>query len=258
MTSLKSGSSRASAVAACSLVLGVSLAAQAVVAAEITILAGHLPPMVDAAGQGREAEVIRTVLGDCGHEVTFEVFNFTSQWKAYANGRGDAVATVPLGMELPGQATQSYVHYQNGITTRRAGEGYADLAALSGKSVVAFKGAQEILPGLKEAIPSFGHYSEVADQINQNRQLHGKRADAVIGYGMIFSHYNAELGQGHDAEFHAAFAPSPYVMNFRDPALAREFDRCLASAEASGKLEALNHAWAEKFRDTLGNEYLGF
>jgi len=234
---------------------------------EITILAGDLPPMFNEDGSGREAEVISTVMERCGHTVTFEIQPFTRHWKTYSNGTADAVATVPVGMPLGGTQSDVYVQYQNGVSfLSEAGESYGDLAALAGHSVIAFMGASDILPGLKDAVPSFKSYKEIADQIGQSRMIFGKRVDAVVGDGMIFAEYNRQLREqsgdlmfdpNQSVTFQAIFAPSDYAMNFRDAALAEDFNRCYAEAMADGSIDAINKAWAERYRDTLGTQYLG-
>ena len=76
-------------------------------AAEITVMAGDLPPMINQDGTGREAEIISTVLGHCGHTTTFVVQPFTRHWQSFENGSGDAVATVPVGMPTAGTQTQA-------------------------------------------------------------------------------------------------------------------------------------------------------
>ena len=99
---------------------------------EITILAGDLPPMFNADGSGREAEIISTVMERCGHTVSFEIQPFTRHWKTYASGTGDAVATVPVGMPLGGHQSDVYIQYQNGVSfLTDAGNTYGDLAALA-------------------------------------------------------------------------------------------------------------------------------
>ena len=234
---------------------------------QVTILAGDLPPMVNAAGTGREAEVITSVMERCGHSVTFEIQPFTRHWKSYESGKGDGVATVPLGMPLPGHQSESYIQYQNGVSSLAdSGGHYGELAALSGKSVIAFMGASEIIPGLKAAVPSFQSYKEIADQIGQSRMIFGHRVDAVIGDGMIFAEYNRQLREqsdlmfdpNQDVTFQAIFAPSDYGMNFRSEALTADFNRCYAEAKADGSLDAINRKWADRFRETLGTQYLGY
>lgn len=236
-------------------------------AEDLTILAGDLPPMFNADGTGREAEVITTVMERCGHSVTFEIQPFTRHWKTYANGKGDGVATVPLGMPLDGHQSEVYIQYQNGVSSlTEASASYADLGALSGQSVIAFMGASEILPGLKDAVPSFKSYKEVADQIGQSRMIFGKRVNAVIGDGMIFAEYNRQLRDQADdlmfdpnqgVTFQAIFAPSDYGMNFRSEALTADFNRCYSEASADGTIDAINKKWADQYRDTLGTQYLG-
>ncbi len=239
----------------------------AVASAEtLTILAGDLPPMFNADGSGREAEVITTVMERCGHSVSFEIQPYTRHWKSYAQGKGDGVATVPTGMPLPGYETDTYIGYQNGVSSLAEGGGYGDLTALAGQSVIAFMGAADIIPGLKDAVPSFKSYKETADQISQSRMIFGKRVDAVIGDGMIFAEYNRQLRNqsgdlmfdpNQDVTFQAIFAPSDFGMYFRSEALTADFNRCHAEAVADGSLEAINQKWAERYRDTLGDQYLG-
>jgi len=256
---------------ATSLIAALALAVLQIPAAasaeELTILAGDLPPMFNSDGSGREAEVITSVMERCGHSVTFEIQPFTRHWKTYAKGKGDGVATVPLGMPLDGHQSEAYIQYQNGVSSlAETGNTYADLSALSGQSVIAFMGASEIIPGLKEAVSSFKSYKEIADQIGQSRMIFGKRVDAVIGDGMIFAEYNRQLraqagdlmfDPNQDVTFQAVFAPSDYGMNFRSEALTADFNRCYGEAKADGSLDAINKKWADQYRATLGTQYLG-
>lgn len=236
-------------------------------AKEVTILAGELPPMFNGGNQGREAEIITAALERCGHTATFRLMPFTRHWDSYSKGQGDAVTTVPVGMPIDGFASDTYIQYQNGVSfLSEATAGYADLSALSGRSVIAFKGASEIIPGLKDAVASFKSYKEVADQEVQSKMIFGGRVDAVIGDGMIFAAYNANLRENagalqfnpnQDVTFSAIFAPSEYVLSFRDQELTADFNRCFAEIRDDGTLAKLNTQWAERYRDTLGDQYLG-
>lgn len=247
---------------------GMVLASHPVTAAEISILAPNLPPMVMENGEGREAEIIRASLERCGHTVAFTVQPFTRHWASYSDGDGDAVTTVPMGMPLPGTATSSYISYQNGVSFLGARESaFSALEDLSSHNVVSFRGASEILSGLADASGSFGDYREVTDQIVHSRLLFSGRTDAVIGDGMIFAEYNHQLASessdlGFDPTqatvFKATFEPSQYGMNFRDEALAADFDRCFAEASADGTIDAINANWVNRYRDVLGDQYLGY
>ncbi len=242
-----------------------SISAAPAFADEIRIMAGDLPPMIFADGTGREAEVIESVLGHCGHEAVFVVQPFVRHWNSYSNGEGDAVTTVPPGMPMDGGQTQPYVFYHNGIVSLEAAElEFSALADTAGLRIASFGGASDIIPGLKDFVPQFGDYREVSDQEVQNKLLFGGRVDGILGDGMLFAEYTRQIraagSSSFDAnqalEFQGIFAPTPYAMNFRDPALAADFDRCLAEQQANGSIAAINEKWVAKYSDSLGENYL--
>jgi len=253
-----------------SLGLGVSLAimCNSAQADTIEILAGDLPPMFFEDGSGREAELIKGAMERCGHTVQFTLQPFTRHWTSYSNGEADAVATVPLGMPLEGTSTSAYIEYQNGVSyLADGGNSFSTLDALSGHSVIAFKGASEILPGFGDVTSSFSDYREVTDQITQSRMLFGKRVDAIVGDGMLFAEYNSQLVSDKDSlkfdptqpvSFQALFEPSPYGLVFRDAELAADFDRCFSEMKEDGTVDKINKAWVDKYRATLGSSYLQY
>ncbi|MDE4096192.1 transporter substrate-binding domain-containing protein [Phaeobacter gallaeciensis] len=238
------------------------------VAAEITVMAGDLPPMINQDGTGREAEIISAVLGHCGHSAVFKVQPFTRHWQSFEKGSGDAVATVPLGMPTAGTQTKTYINYQNGVSFLTSSEQQADtLSDLDGWNIVAFEGASNIIPGLDGATAGFKSYREMADQKTQSKLLYGKRVDGILGDGMLFAEFSRQLQEagssaGVDAsqplEFRAIFEPSPYVMSFRDPAIAADFDRCFGELEADGTIQEINTRWTDKYRDALEDNYMSF
>ena len=83
---------------------------------------------------------------------------------------------------------------------------------------------------------------------------------------MIFAEYNRQLQDQAEelafdpnqaVSFQAIFAPSEYGMNFRDAALAADFNRCLAEAKADGSLDAINKKWVDPYRETFASHLLG-
>ncbi|MCR9256426.1 MAG: ABC transporter substrate-binding protein [Alphaproteobacteria bacterium] len=246
--------------------LGIAFAANA---ADIEVRGAYLPANMTRTGEGREARIIREVLEACGHRVTFVVEPFTRHWKTYEFGQGDAVSTVPAGLGLPGAETVDYIAFQNGVSVlKSSGRVVSSLDDLAGLDVIAFSGATVILPGLKDAIGTFGSYREVSNQIVQSRLLFAGRADAVIADGMIFAAYNEQLRRldpasipfdaHQDVAFFRVFAPSPFRMLFRDSAIAGDFDRCFRKLDGEGAIDRINVAFVERYRDLLGGEYLGY
>lgn len=237
------------------------------VADEITVMAGDLAPMFLKGGKGREAEIITAALEKCGHTVKFKIQPFTRHWESYKAGKGDAVATVPVGMPIDGTATGEYIRYQNGVSfLSDGGADFGKIEDLKGKKVIGFKGAETIIPGLSNHTGAFADYREVTDQITQSRTLFGKRVDAIIGDGMLFAEYNRQLRSqsglkfdpNQPVTFKAVFDSSPYAMAFRNADHAADFDRCFKEIEADGTVAAINKAWVDKYRDSLGSSYLGY
>ncbi|CAO3430636.1 ABC transporter substrate-binding protein [Azospirillum endophyticum] len=257
------------------LVLAVLLSAAAPAAARpVTVLAPELPPMMTAAGTGREASIIAETLAACGHEAHFKVVPFGRHWSEFRDGAPggiplDAVATVPEGMEMPGSRSVPYIRYQNGASVlKSSGLTVRSLADLAGKRIITFSGAPDVLPGLRAAIPSFGDFRERADQMVHSNLLFAGRVDAVLADGLIFAEYNRQLqdkaktGGGlpfdpaQPVQFTAIFPPTPYSMVFRDEALRADFDRCFAELKAKGRIDTIDRETVERYTATVGEQYL--
>ena len=254
-----------------SLALYALLALPLAQARDVTILAPNLPPMVHPGGTGHEADIIRETLAACGHVVSFTVQPFVRHWTQFREGRHDAVTTVPPSMDLGGFHSVTYIRYQNGISVLRGSSlPLRTLADLQGKSVIAFKGAKDILPGLKEAIPSFSRYDENTEQLIHSNLLFAKRADAVIADGLIFAEHNRQLRTSASAGkklpfdpsqgvvFSAVFPATPYTMVFRTAALRDDFNRCFAKLQGAGRIDAILRAAVAPYRETVGTQYLGY
>lgn len=264
-----SPASRPTVVIAAMVITAVVIAAARPARADmVEVVAANLPPMMTESGEGREAELIRAALERCDHDVIFRVQPFTRHWENFQEGVGDAVATVPPGYPIGAETTEPYIQFQNGVSVLASKEPSVErLSDLAGRNVIAFGDASEILPGLKEAVPGFAGYREVTDQIVQSRMLFANRTDAVIGDGMLLAEYNRSLLEtpgslsfdpSQPVIFTKIFEPSDYVMAFRDAALADDFDRCFAEIRADGTVDAINSAWVDRYRDVLGNDYLGY
>ncbi|WP_299444600.1 transporter substrate-binding domain-containing protein [uncultured Rhodospira sp.] len=230
---------------------------------DLTVLMGDLPPHTNHDGTGREVEVIARVAKECGWTTAFQVEPFGRHWRSFEEGAADAVGTVPVGMDLGGSATDPYITYMNGVTLLDStGVAPTSLADLEGLSVVTFANAANIIPGLAEAKDSFAAYREVADQITHSRLLFTGRVDVVLGEGMIVAEYNDRLGQedtridtAQPATFSPIFAPTPYTLVFRDPALADAFDTCREAV--ADDIAAINATYIDRYRDVIGTAYDG-
>ena len=230
-------------------------------AKEIIISAGNIPPHMTQDGTGREADIISATLKACGHRAKFIVQPFPQRWDKYRNDPAvDAVATVPGNFGLPGAQSVTYINYHDGVSV--VGDtAPKSLYDLSGLNVVAFTGAQSLLPGLQAARATFQSCHETSNQPEQVRRLFAGRIDAVIGDGLIFANSVARLRAQDQKElparFHAIFAPTPYHMVFRDSTMQQDFDRCYHDLKAAGKIDAINDTYLTDHRATLGDTYQG-
>ncbi|WP_247894502.1 substrate-binding periplasmic protein [Azospirillum sp. B510] len=245
----------------------------------VTVLAPELPPMMTVNGTGREASIIAETLAVCGHEARFKVVPVGRHWNDFrdsAQGGGqagapevDAVSTVPANMEMPGARSVPYITYQNGASVlKSSGLVVRSLADLAGKRVITFTGAPDVLPGLREAIPSFGDFRERADQMVHSNLLFAGRVDAVLADGLIFAEYNRQLQEkakspgglpfdpAQPVLFTAIFPPTPYSVVFRDESLRADFDRCFAQLKAKGRIDAIDREWVARYAATVGDRYL--
>lgn len=234
--------------------------------ADVAISVGLLPPHMDEAGEGRDADILRAVIADCmGERMRLAVAPFTRHWTEYVDKQRDAVNTVPAGLKLPGHRSAGYITYQNGAAVLASAKPVATLADLAGRSAVTFADGTDIL-GLKDV--RFSRLVEQADQEIHANLLFTRRVDVVLADGMIVAEYNRRLRDRKSAQpqidaeqavnFTAIFPPTVYHMMFREQALQQRFDQCFARQEAEGRIAAINHRYGDRYRDTIGRNYVGY
>lgn len=201
---------------------------------------------------GREAEIIRHVMGRCGYSVQFATFPFMRHWIAFLQGRVDAVATVPgrLGPELPGTRTLSHIYYENGVLVRAAdGLRIHRICDLQGLRIVSFAGASTLLPEIQAIAGVAESYLEVGDLSEQISLLLTGRVDAVYADGRLLAEAAYQMRQDAatrlrlHADQQLRFVPIarslPFHVVFRDRALAHAFNRCLMTARLAGEIDVI-------------------
>lgn len=254
-------------------ILAVLLAVCAVPAAthakDVRMIAPNIPPHFGADGRGRIGDVVRAVLERCGHGVRFTMVPFGRHWKDYGdNDAFDGLATAEADQRFPGYTTKPFMHLQDGATVV-AGRGLDAITSvdrLGGKRVVAFPNADKIL-GIEKTVPSLKNFSMRADRFDQIRPLFADRADAVLADGLITAHFigilrdryaagmEPDIDPARPVVFRKIFAPGPQRLYFRDPAVARDFDRCAREMSAEGGIERIAKPYVDRYRDILGDQY---
>lgn len=235
----------------------------------LLVLAPYLPATSEQGPAGRDIEIFAAVMDRCEIDVHFHFYPFKRHLRNFTHeGLGDAVMTVPPGMDTPGFESTPYVYYQNGAAVLESTniKPY-HLRYLKGLRVVSFAGASQLL-GIESHIESFASYSEFADQRIHSRMLFLNRVDVVLADGLIFAEINhrlrADRTYADKADLHQKvmfipiFAPTPYRASFRKKEHRDAFNACFSELEAEGVVRAINVRHIEKYRDTVGYGYLGY
>lgn len=232
----------------------------------ITISAALLPPHMDEQGGGRDADLIRAILEECGgYKVTFRVVPFGRHWSEYEAKQLDGVNMAPDGMALPGEKTVTYIGLLDGVVTLASTPPVARLADLAGRSAVTFPGGGEAL-GLTHI--GLTRLIEQSDQAIHSNLLFTRRVDAIVADGLVIAEYNRRL-QEHGAtgqidpsqpvRFAASFfEPLVYHLMLRDPVARERFDACYKRLDAAGRITAINKRYVDRYRDTVGSAYMGY
>lgn len=231
-------------------------------AKSITISSPYLPENVEQNGiEGREIKIISAVINCMGYEAKIEVSPYLRHLKIFKeNTRFDAVSTVPVGHNLKAHKTNAHVYYHNGGIVRTDSKMELNSKEdMKSKHVIAFRGANELLPGLKEIIPSFKSYKETTEQYNHNRMLMRKRVDVVLSDGLIFMAHQRRLfpKKIDHVVFKPLFKPIPFFMAFRKSELKDSFNKCYKQLKAENVIKKINQSFINKYKKSLENGYLG-
>lgn len=230
----------------------------------LTVVAAYLPANTSHTGRGREADLVKAVLSCSGYSVEYDVQPYARHFVSYKEVKKyDAVITVPGDMKLPGYDSLSHINYQNGVSTLENGKIVRSLTDLKGQKVVSFKGAINIIPGLKKATSLMKSYEEMSRQDIHSQMLFTKKIDAVISDGLIFSAHNELLREKHysnpyyhqKTKFRAIFPPNPFKIVFKSEKVRDLFNLCYKKLKTNGKLQRIHNRHLEKHEETLGNQY---
>lgn len=201
------------------------------------------PPYVEEGGQsGMEVDIVRTALQRAGFRPVFEVFPQARGLMLLQSGRVDAMLT--LAPDTPIQAFRSapVLHYRNrAIVLKSSGIRLDSVADLAHYRVAGFQNARLLLgPDFTAVTADHPRYSELADQLIQNRLLYLHRVEVVVGDSLIFRHNNRVLAHSLDtseelAEFDI-FPPSPRSVGFLRREQRDAFDRALKALQRNGEV----------------------
>lgn len=188
---------------------------------------------------GRERLIVQELAKCMGRELKVTLAPYGRHISFFAKAETfDAVATVPPEQDVFGYRSISHIDYENGVSTLASFKSkIASIKDLKGLRVVSFKGAEDLLPGMKEAVPSFASYAEIANQELHSKMLLLERIDAVVSDRYIFYMHTKKLRDeaptkkefAQKTKFHSVFSPSHFLMSFRKKSDRDAFNSCVNS-----------------------------
>ncbi len=234
------------AVLAAALLAGAPAGAQ-----PVSMLIGlSLPPYVIAAeNRGLEYDIVSEALALRGRQMVPRYVDYGAVPVEMARGAADAAMTINPDSGV--QACYSDVHiiYRDyAITLASRGLEIRRPADLAGRSVLAFQSAILYLgPDFAAMARTNPRYDEAADQAQQNYRLFAGEVEVIVADRRIFDWFNPAVAWRMDVTqpvvVHDIFAPLPYRVAFRDPALCASFIEGLAELRRSGRYEAILAAY---------------
>ncbi len=213
----------------------------------------NLAGVIDQDGNGREMQIMKSVFKCMGKEFSLTQVPYGRHLLEFNNSKSyDFVTTVPPSTKLKGFSSVSHIGYYNGvITSKSLSRNISSLDDLKGLNVIAFQGAQDILPGLALAKKNMKSYKETTKQEIQSRLLLAGRMDAVISDSVIFLRYMKKIKPSAKKviekdmkfKFSSIFPTSHFHVQFLKESVQADFNKCFKKLEKSGDIDRINHEY---------------
>ena len=244
-------------------IFGITSAAQTAQIPTITVSVPLIQSVNERSGTGRNIAHLENIFALCGWSFNPRYMIMGEHIDGFSKDSAiDAIAMVPDGEIADGFPTSLYISFTPGVIFQRSeNQPITSLDDLSGKRVMAFRGAASFMPALAAHIPDFRHYSESFTQIAQARALAIGRVDVVVSDGLIFTGNLEQLKAQNDPlikdtslndlQFSPVFGRVWDRMFFRDEAKAAAFDACLRKSVQNGSYITVEKTAAAPYQGFL-------
>lgn len=222
-------------------------------AKDITVAVGlSLPPyVIKSQDKGIEIDIIRKVMKDAGHNVSFVFVPFSKIQDAVTSGKADAGLTLWQNDSTGLNYSIPYITYQNvAIGLKSKNLSVSGISDLGKYSMAAFQNALLYLgEDFKKVASGNNGYSEFPKQINQVRKFFMEEKELFIGDINIFKYYRAKPGRAYrevakkDVNIFEIFKPTPYVVGFKDGSLRDQFNEGLKKLRSSGEYDKIINSY---------------
>lgn len=225
---------------------GLILCTSGIEAKNLNVVVGwNKPPyVISNSDSGFELELVRQIMAELGHDISPLYVPFGRTMMMVQQGDVDVGLTMNSRHEVAAQLlSDPYVVYQNvAVTLQSRHLPVTSLAALNGRSVIAFQTATNVLGAdFAKATELTSGYLEVPEQRRQVSMLLLGSVDVAILDRNIFTYLKGQLplAQQHATTLHELFEASAYSAAIQDPILRKQFNQTLQAFIDDGRYQAL-------------------
>lgn len=193
--------------------------------------------------RGIQLDLITEIFALAKRPVHFIHVPLARSFSSIDKWHSDGTITLPIEYEKKSvYVSKPYISYQNVVVTLKEDNLVIDnLDDLSGKSIIAFQKAEELInTDYRRAVAKVADYREMADQMKQIELLFIKRTQAIVVDINILKHFlynNREDKYNKAYTIHPLFKQNIYAAGFKSQVIRDQFNRGLEKIQENGKYQ---------------------
>lgn len=189
---------------------------------------------------GVDYEIVKAILQHQGIEAEFELYSYSRLLKLFSEQKLDIAS--PVAVPYPGAFySQPYFTVLDVVVNKSTKTmKINNINDLTGKTIVAYQQASEVLGPDFSAIIKTAHYLEEADREKQFELLMNDRVQLMVGDIKVLSYY-ANKNYGHGTlQIHKIFPSVDYPAAFWNSELQAKFNSGLIHLKESGEFQKIH------------------
>lgn len=189
---------------------------------------------------GVDYEIVKAILQQQGIDAEFELYGYNRLLKMFSERKLDIAS--PVAVPYPGAFySQPYFTLLDVVVNKSTKPmTIRSMKDLTGKTIVAYQQASEVLGPDFAAIAKTAHYLEEADRVKQFELLMNDRVQLMIGDMKVLNYY-ADKNYGNGTlQIHKIFPSADYPAAFWSSELQTKFNAGLIHLKESGEFQRIH------------------
>ncbi|CAI3805480.1 substrate-binding periplasmic protein [Rheinheimera sp. MM224] len=189
---------------------------------------------------GVDYEIVKAILQREGIEAEFELYSYSRLLKLFSEQKLDIAS--PVAVPYPGAFYSQPYFTVLDVVIQKSNKTIKinTLQDLTGKTIVAYQQASEVLGPDFSAIIKKAHYLEEADREKQFELLMNDRVQLMVGDAKVLAYYaDKNYGSG-SIQMHQIFPSVDYPAAFWNAKLQAQFNSGLLHLTESGELQKIH------------------